>query len=80
MLENCIFIKNEFIQIYFKGIFRDSLQLFGDQANSYLAKHLLITGSVCRWFINVSAALFLKGAQNSPTVQKRQFIESLKYS
>ena len=53
MLKNCIFIKSEFIQRYFSRIL-----LLSRIPYTYLAEHLLMTASVCSWFINVRTALF----------------------
>ena len=53
MLKNSIFIKSEFIQRYFSGILLLSWIRY-----TYLLEHLLMTASVCSWFINVRTELF----------------------
>ena len=48
--------------IFFKdfAVARHSLQFFEDWANTYSAKHLLMTGPACSWFINVRTAVILE--------------------
>ena len=65
MLKNCIFIKSEFIQRYFSRIL-----LLSGIPYTYLAEHLLMTASVCSWFINVRTALFF--GKNKNTLQHNE--------
>ena len=69
MLKNYILLKMSSFKDIFKDFadFKDSLQFFEHWVNTYLAKHLLRTASVCGWFINVIAALFLEQTKHSPT-------------
>ena len=62
MVKNCIFIKTEFIEIYFSGIL-----LLSGIPYTYLTEHLLMTAFLCSWFINVRAALFLERTKHYPT-------------
>ena len=56
MLKNYIFIKSEFIQMYFSKIL-----LLSGIPYTYLAERLLMTASVFSWFINnVRTALLLE--------------------
>ena len=48
MLKNCIFIKTElYLNIFFKdfAVVENFLQVFEDWASTYLAGHLLMTGT-----------------------------------
>ena len=49
------------------SIFRDSLQFFGDQENTYFMENLVMTACLCGWFINENKAQFLERAKNSST-------------
>ena len=68
----CLYLKLVYWKTFLKDffVFRDSLQFFGDEENTYLAEHLLMTASSCKWFINISEARFLKRAKNSATQWK----------
>ena len=76
-MKNYIVIKNEIIQRYFsRNFFKGILTIFGDWANTCLAKHLLIRASVRSWFFNVSTAMFWK-EQNIPKVKRIQMLDTV---
>ena len=71
MLKNCIFVKNEFIQINFLTTFWT--------LREHSSGRIPLDDNVCMsWFININTARFLKRTQNSPTYEKTQIHGSLK--